>query len=110
MNEVKGLIVACSDCRKPLTAEEVEYYGHTCNSCESLAHEQLEKEGTMTENRYFYIRGESNSSHAVATGIQIVIPDGMSFDQAKTYAIGRITRELERYFIHECLTGIGMKP
>lgn len=65
----------------------------------------------MKEQGRFYVRGiDGNNEHSIATGIQVIIPEGMSFHEAKTYAIGRIAEQLANYFVGECLVGIGMKP
>lgn len=34
----------CADCWKPLAADEIEYYGHTCNDCEGKQMEALDRD------------------------------------------------------------------
>lgn len=61
-------------------------------------------------DRMFYVRA-LNSDHTVnlATGIQVIIPDGMNFIDAHRLVVGRVTEELVRYFASECVTACGIE-
>lgn len=61
-------------------------------------------------DRTFYVRairvdGQTN----LASGIQVTIPDGMTFIDAHRFMVGRVTEELVRYFASECVTACGIE-
>lgn len=60
-------------------------------------------------DRMFYIRAIRADTYTnLATGIQVIIPDGLSFDEARRVVIDRVTEQLESYFAHECVTACGI--
>jgi protoheme ferro-lyase len=62
-------------------------------------------------HKAFYVRAFSEDGNSqLATSIQVIIPDGLNFDQAKTFVTERVSEEVGRYFADECLRGIGMTP
>ena len=44
--KLESSIKACANCGKVLTEEEIEYYNHFCDNCESETHEELINELT----------------------------------------------------------------
>ena len=62
----------------------------------------------MTD-RCFYVRAVRGDHQTnLATGIQVIIPDGMTFIEAHQLVVGRVTEELVRYFAGECVTACGI--
>lgn len=61
-------------------------------------------------DRTFYVRA-IRSDHAtnLATGIQVIIPSGLSFVDAHQLVVGRVTEELVRYFASECVIACGVE-
>jgi hypothetical protein len=63
----------------------------------------------MTD-RVFYVRAvRSDQQINLATGIQVIIPEGMTFHEAHQMVVGRVTEELVRYFASECVTACGIQ-
>lgn len=63
----------------------------------------------MTD-RIFYVRAvRADNATNLATGIQVIIPDGMNFTDAHRLVVGRVTEELVRYFAGECVTACGIE-
>jgi hypothetical protein len=50
----------------------------------------------------------ANHQTNIATGIQVIIPEGMTFIEAHQMVVGRVTEELVRYFASECVTACGI--
>ena len=60
-------------------------------------------------DRMFYVRARrADNATNLATGIQVIIPDGLTFAEAHQYVVGRLTEELVRYFASECVTACGI--
>lgn len=60
-------------------------------------------------DRMFYVRAiRSDNATNLATGIQVIIPDEMTFIDAHRLVVGRVTEELVRYFASECVTACGI--
>lgn len=67
-------------------------------------------QGSNDMRRMFYIRAlRADNATNLATGIQVIIPDGMNFADAHRYVVGRVAEELVRYFAHECVMACGIK-
>ena len=49
--KLESSIKACVNCGKVLTEEEIEYYNHFCDNCESEIHEELINELTKNNNK-----------------------------------------------------------
>lgn len=61
-------------------------------------------------DRVFYIRAlRGDNQTNLATGIQVVLPDAVDFDEARHMVIARVTEELVRYFASECVSACGVK-
>lgn len=63
-------------------------------------------------DQYFYVRAlafRGASEVNLATGIQVIIPEGMAFAEAHRLVVGRVTEELVRYFASECVTACGIQ-
>lgn len=62
----------------------------------------------MTD-RVFYVRAVRGDHQTnLATGIQVIIPEGMTFIDAHKFVVGRVTEELVRYFASECVNACGI--
>jgi hypothetical protein len=60
-------------------------------------------------DRTFYIRAlRSDQTTNLATGIQVIIPEGMDYYDAHRFVVGRVTEELVRYFANECVSACGI--
>lgn len=61
-------------------------------------------------DRYFYVRAlRADNQTNLATGIQVIIPEGMNFFDAHRLVVGRVTEELVRYFAGECVSACGIE-
>lgn len=61
-------------------------------------------------DRMFYVRGlRADNATNLATGIQVIIPDGLGFAEAHQLVVGRVTEELVRYFASECVVACGIE-
>jgi hypothetical protein len=60
-------------------------------------------------DKTFYVRAvRADTVTNLATGIQVTIPEGMTFIDAHKYVVGHVTEELVRYFASECVTSCGI--
>lgn len=66
----------------------------------------------MVEQGRFYVRfpTDPNTAGSIATGIQVIIPEGMTYEQARALVLSRIVDELSRYAVQECLSNFGIRP
>ena len=46
---------------------------------------------------------------SMSSGLPVIIPDGMTYEQAVEFACELVSTEFRRYIVHECLRGLGMK-
>lgn len=61
------------------------------------------------DRKMFYVRADRGTpGMGIATSIQVIIPEGLDFFQARDYVLGRVTRELNSYFVDECVRGVGI--
>lgn len=69
----------------------------------------------MSERKAFYVRcpreGHGHTlGSSICTGLQVIIPDGMTYEEAVEFVCNRVATEFRRYMVHECLLGLGFKP
>ena len=62
------------------------------------------------DRQYFYIGGNKQViGSSMFTYIQVVIPEGSTYEEAKAIALEHISKELDRYALHEILSGLGYR-
>ena len=61
------------------------------------------------DKQHFYIGGNKQAIGSMFTHIQVVIPAGATYEEAKAIALEHISKELDRYALQEILSGLGYK-
>jgi hypothetical protein len=61
-------------------------------------------------DRVFYVRAlRANNIENLATGIQVIIPDGLDYYEARRFVIGRVVDQIVSYFADECVSACGVE-
>lgn len=58
--------------------------------------------------KVFYLKAFDQNGQIIATSVQVIVPQGLTWIQTRDYVVGRIAEEVASYMAAECLTAVGM--